>query len=154
MRFKTKAHSEQQLRAMRIWPNGDYEFKVVDVLDFDKNGNQLMGGKNKAYPKTSLVLRVWDNNDKSRLIYDDLIDCEEFSWKIRHIFHAVDLGHVYDNDEHDSQMLLDKSGWLTLGTQPKSGKYDEKNIVRDYNVPDKSITSKTDNFQDDEIPVF
>jgi hypothetical protein len=159
MRFKTKAFTEEQIRQMKLWPKGDYEFKVIDVLLVDKNGLPLKGGKNKAFDKYQLVLRIWDKNEKSRVIYDDLIDNEEWSWKIRHVFHATGHGAAYDADVHDTDMLIDSVGWLNLGLIPKNADFDERNKVNDYLTADKSMAVAMtqelakDDFNDD-IPTF
>jgi len=156
MRFNTKAKSEAELKAMKIWPKGVYQFKITDIVVTDRNGNRLMGGKNKAFPKIQLVMRIWDEQDRSRIIYDDIIDADDFAWKQRALFHAVDLGKQYDSDTHDTDMLFDRTGYLTLGINPANGDYEERNAVKGYIIPDDSIGEQAvsiDEFNDD-IPTF
>lgn len=156
MRFNTKAKSEAEIRALKIWPNGDYEFKVISIKNHDKNGVLLKGGKDNAFPKYNLTITIWDSSDKTKTVYDDLIDSDDFNWKIRHVFHACGYGKEYDADQHDGEMLAGAMGWLTLGLKPAKDGYEERNIVKDYIVADTSVKPKsttTDEFNDD-IPTF
>lgn len=143
MAFSFRPKSEVQMH--NLLEKGDYSFEVISAEDaVSKAGNQMM----------KLVLKVYDNDGKTHLVYDYLL--EALAFKLKHFCEATGLNDKYEEGKLEVNDCVGKSGKVYLEIQ-ESGLYKPKNIVGDYIVLDKSTEGKTPSnsqttFIDDDVP--
>lgn len=137
MHFKPK--TEKELLEMNLWTAGVYNFQIATATDeVSKSGNEMI----------KLGLNVFNSEGTScKVVYDYLL--EAIPHKIRHLCEACGLLEKYEMGMLFAQDLIDKTGHLELIIQKdKSGKYADKNAVKDYVVQKVAEPA----FIDDEIP--
>ena len=146
--------SDEELDAIDIIPEGVYNFEVLkSTRKVSKSGN----------PMAALQLNVWDNDGKTRCVFDYLVfsNVNLNIRKVSHFSKAVGLHEEYKKGELPEELEL-LSGKVQIGIQdeqekPGGGFYPKKNIVIDYiadgKVKAKPSNDKTDAFQEDtDIP--
>ena len=152
MTYSFNPMTDEELDAINLLPDGDYDFLVAkSTRKTSKSGNAM----------AELQLTLWDRNGKPVFVFDYLV----FSnvplniKKVSRFSKTTGLNVEYQKGELPEE-LSGLTGRLTLGTQepqPKMGGgfYPKKNIVVDY-IPLKEEYSKpkpSDDFEDDtDIP--
>jgi len=151
MRFEpmTDNAADTQANAFRLWKRGLYDFEVVEAEDrTSKAGNDMV----------ELQVRIYNQEGRSRVIFDYLVATEATGYKIRHFASATGMLAQYEKGELDAKQMLGKTGRCQLGIQKdKQGLYPDKNIINDY-VPkvaggESGVSSApAADEMDDEIP--
>lgn len=138
MKFIPK--KEEELKAFNVFPAGEYDFDIVKASDvLSKAGNEMI----------VVELAVFDVTRKKCTVYDYLL--ENIPHKLKHICEAVGLSNEYLTGCLTADMLFKRSGRCVLKIEyDKSGKYSDKNVVKDYCKGDQKILK--DNFNLDDIP--
>lgn len=128
--MKFEPMSEIQLKSLNLIPEGEYQFEVVDANDtISKSGNEQI----------KLVLKIWDNDGKVRVIYDYLVPLTKMLYKVKHFCDSSGMSEKYEDGTLTSDDCIGRSGRLRLGIQvDKAGVYPDKNNVVDYVTEDKA----------------
>lgn len=122
MRFTPK--TEEDLAGERSkfgpWPNGTYDFEVMEADDAtSKAGNDMI----------VLDLMVYDSHGNNRKVRDWLV--ETVAAKLKDACRAVGLHAAYDGGNIAARDFVGRSGKLKLGTQTQEG-FDPRNKVTGY----------------------
>lgn len=141
MRFTPK--TENEVSSAGLWPKGTYDFEVADATDKQsKNGNDM----------TELVVKIYDQEGKSRKVFDYLVDTDGGAYKIRHFAEAAGLLKEYETGFLPADVMIGKTGRCQVIIQKdKTGAYPDKNAISDYVKSDGPVTIPTQEI-DDEIP--
>ena len=142
-----KQAAEAALLATGLFPRGDYPFEIVKATDtHSKAGNEMI----------ELQVRVFDKNDRSRVIRDWLLEGEFTSFKVRHFAEAIGMLPQYEKGELKAEDLEGKTGTCKVRIKKdKKGLYPDQNSISDYINPTaakKLVQSVADPALDDEIP--
>jgi hypothetical protein len=140
--MKITPKTDQELASMNLIQPGQYPFEVIVATDkVSKSGNEMI----------ELKLKIWDENNKERVVFDYLLD--SMFHKIKHFCEITGLIDKYNSESLLASHCLGKSGYLDLAIQKdKSGIYGDKNSVKDYVVTISSEPKKEDEFINDQIP--
>lgn len=156
MTYSFNPLSDEELDAINLIPEGEYNFEVV------RSERQISKANN---PMAKLQLKVWDNEGKTHVVFDYLV-FSNISLNIKKVSHfckAVGLEDGYKKGCIPED-LARYCGKLSLGIQeeqmkPGGGTYPKKNVVVDYiklelNEGMKPLPAKSENdFVDDkDIP--
>lgn len=128
-----------------LMPKGMYDFEVTEAADKQsKAGNDMV----------ELLVRVYDEEGKSRKLFDWLVDTDGGAFKIRHFAEATGMLAEYERGELLSHDMVGKTGRCqVLIKKDKTGEYPDKNVISDYVKSDgNAATSRTAELVDDEIP--
>jgi len=136
MQFTPK--TEKEIIEANLWPEGEYSFQIARAIDsVSKNGNEMI----------KLTLNVYNNEGRSQIIYDYLMEVMEF--KLRHCAEACGLIKKYETGKLDAIDFEGKTGTVKIAIQKdKSGQYPDKNAVKDYVVESKLTTAQEKHTKD------
>jgi hypothetical protein len=139
MNFAPK--SEKELKDALVIPEGEYDYEVIDAEEkTSKKGNEMI----------EITLKVF-HGDSFRTITDYLM--EAMAFKLRHFCEAGGIIKLYDNGTLTASDCIGCSGKLKLTIEKDtSGKYSDKNTVKDYivtgEVTEKKVTPKAEKSAD------
>ena len=123
MRFTPK--SEAELAENALLPEGEYTFEILTAEDTQSKstGNDML----------KLSLRIFENGgENSQRVFDYLVSIDSMIWKIRHFAEAIGMLPEYESGEMLAETLPGRTGKCKIVIQPASGKWDAKNVVKDY----------------------
>lgn len=122
MRFTPK--SEKEVAEAGLLPKGMYDFEIAEATEKQsKAGNDMV----------ELVVRVYDNEGRSRKLFDWLVDSEGAAYKIRHFAEATGMLAEYEKGELRSHDMVGKTGRCqVIIKKDKGGEYPDKNAISDY----------------------
>ena len=136
-----------------VWPDGDYDFTVIEEIDFgskttkteEKTSKVKENGKG-GNPMAVVCLKVFhnDGSDFTQHIVDYAVQTGSMAFKWRHLADALGLTEKYEAKTLTTNDMVHKSGKLKLISQ-KGGKkddgtfYKDKNVVDDYIPKEESI---------------
>lgn len=132
MSLAFKPKSEQEIREAQLAPKGDYDFDVLEAKDgVSKSGN----------PMITLKLGVFNGDAMRWHITDHLVAAMEA--KLRHFADTTGLLGRYEMGLLSAQDCIGRAGRVRLVIeQDETGKYPDKNTVRDYVVrPAKALAA-------------
>lgn len=122
LRFQPK--TDDQLNS--LMPDGNYQFRVVDAVDMEKNGTHYI----------KLNLKVTDHLGGGRIIFPILHPSVEHI--IKHFCDATGLQEKYQSGSLESSDCIGRTGLVKIYTKKdKTGDFRDKNEVSDY-VPRES----------------
>lgn len=129
MRFTPR--TEEEVQQYKLIEPGVYSFEVVGAQDkFSRAGTEMI----------ELKLKVWDNNGKERLVFDYLL--EALDYKVRHFCYATGIGTKYEDGTLQAEDCFFKTGKVDIYiAKDKTGKYPDKNAVKDYVVMPEGIAN-------------
>lgn len=138
--MKVTPRTEEEIKWIKLLPEGDYEFEVFDSIDeTSSKGNEMI----------HVILLIKKNNREYK-IHDYLMDTEEMAFKLRHFCDSTGLSEFYNSGNIESSKIKSKKGYAKITIKhDKKGIYDPKNVVKDY-IVNKS-TNNEDKFND-ELP--
>lgn len=133
--------ASSQASAFRNWPRGIYDFEVERAFDkVSATGNDMI----------ELVLKVYNKEGHSRLVYDYLVASEATAYKLRHFANTTGMLKQYEAGELAAEDCIGKSGQCQLYVKKdKKGQYPDKNAVSDY-VP--KVAGLAQSMPDDDLP--
>lgn len=113
--------TEEELKGP-LFPKGEYDFDVVGAEDtVSKAGNSMI----------KLTLKVYATDGGITQVFDYLLEALEY--KIKHFCDTTGLTAEYQSGTLTSDMCLNRCGRCKLDIDhDKTGKYDDKNVVKDY----------------------
>lgn len=129
--MKVTPRTEEEIRTMMIWPDGEYSFEIL-------NADEKIS-KSSGKDMLEILFKVYNNDGKSKLITDYLLDNDDprMSFKLRHLCNCVGLLESYNKGQLEAIQFIGKSGKAILKTQKdKFGNYPDKNVIKDYIVED------------------
>lgn len=130
MKFQPK--TEKEIAEANLWPEGEYGFEVTEANDTaSKKGNDMI----------KLKLRVYNAEGAFKFIDDYLL--ESMAFKLRHCASTCGLLDVYEGGSLLASDFVGKNGFVKLKiTKDETGKYADKNDVKDYVV--KGVSDEND----------
>ncbi len=134
--------SKQEISEMNLLDEGTYNFIVESA---DERQSKFDDG---TY--INLVIKVWDKDNKERVIYDNLT--VKGIGKIQSFCESTGLLDKYDAGNLVAGDCVTKSGVLKLGKMPAKGEYPAKNTVRTYMSSKEEQASVTADITPDDIP--
>lgn len=143
--MKFNSMTKEQIQNLNLMQPGIYNFQVTDALDQkSKNGNDTI----------KLILKVWDNDGKERVIFDYLVDVAAFHYKLRNFAETSGILDKYDYGNIDADDCKNKSGKLKIIIQKdKTGQYPDKNAVADYIMAKGIVIKPAETGADSSMPV-
>lgn len=148
--MKIQPKSEEDLkREWPLLPDGDYPFTVLESTERASNS-----AKNKGKMMFGVKLNV-HGKDGDYHVYDYFADW--FSeWKLRHFAATTGQIKAYEAGElnGDLNAFAGKVGYVTIVTEPASGNYAAKNVVKDYVVREQAPVSAPKSPEDDDSIPF
>jgi hypothetical protein len=113
--------TEEELKSVML-EKGEYDFDVIGAEEqTSKSGNAMI----------KLTLKAYGHNGETAIVYDYLLAALEY--KVKHFCDTAGLTNEYQMGILTSDMCLNKCGKCKLDIQhDKEGKYDPKNVVKDY----------------------
>ena len=148
MKFTPKTEQE----VSRIFEKGNYRYKVIDAFNKpDKNNNIML----------VLKLQFFHNSipGKTTIVDCYLTNNPNFEFLTRHFAYSCGLDEYYEKGELPPEVCKNKEGVGTLGVSiDETGKYSDKNVVRDFivtaNVATLNILNAADSNSDlnDDVP--
>lgn len=128
--FSFTTCSEEEL--YDTMPEGEYPFYVQSAQNaYSRSGNPMM----------KLTLKIYDHNNRERIITDYLLDAMRF--KIKHFCDATGLQEKWEAGTFNTDDCINKSGKCIIKIDiDETGKYQPKNSVRDYVKLPKGETAK------------
>jgi len=139
-----KPQTEEELKAARLLPEGEYPFEVLEASERDKDGGPLKSKKGNDMLKVKLNVF---GRDSTQHVYDYL--GEFMAFKLRHFCYSVGLGKAYDAGTITAQQCVGKQGYVEIEVEPK-GDYGPKNKVTDYVVKEESTAAPAT--KEDDVP--
>lgn len=138
--MKVTPRTEEEIKFLKLIPDGEYEFEVFDAIDeTSKNGNEMI----------HVVLLV-NKNEKKYYIHDYLMDTADMAFKLRHFCDSIGIIEDFNSGNIESNKIKSKKGIAKIIiNQDKKGIYNPKNVIRDY-IVNKSI--KSEDIFNDELP--
>jgi hypothetical protein len=125
MQFQPIKPEEDKPLERSLFPEGEYDFKVVDAIDTQsKAGNDMI----------KLKLQVLAPDGQSAVVFDYLLAAMEF--KLRHFCVTTDMLDSYNSGDLKAIDCDGCTGMLRLKIEPESNGYPAKNVVEDYLKPD------------------
>lgn len=116
----------------KLLPAGEYDFEATNAVDTRSKPSEKFPDGNEMI---KLTIKVWDKNGSEHIIWDYLIDIESMWFKSKHFLQST--GNTYENVDIKAINCINKYGKLLLEIQKdKTGKYSDRNIVKDYIVPE------------------
>ena len=139
MRFEPK--SEAEIAQAGLWAKGTYDFEVAEANEkVSSKGNDMV----------ELIVRVYDQEGKSRKIFDWLVSTDGAAYKIRNFAAATGMLPDYEKGELRASEMVGKTGKCELIiSKDKSGQYPDKNAIADYVTGGASVKRED---LEDEIP--
>ena len=143
--MKFNSMTKEQIQELNLMQPGIYNFQVTDALDQkSKNGNDII----------KLILKVWDNDGRERVIFDYLVDVAAFHYKLRNFAETSGMLDKYDHGNIDADDCKNKLGKLKIIIQKdKTGQYPDKNAVADYIMAKGIVIKPAEPETDSSIPV-
>lgn len=114
-----KPLSMQEYKEFRLYPEGDYNFEVIEAVEkISSNGNEMIN------------LKLYISNEiRSGNIYDNLM--EMMGEKLFSFVYCVGLEDAYHNNRLNSNICVNRRGTLKLIIK-KDKNGEPKNEVRKY----------------------
>lgn len=114
--------TEEELNKSVLLQKGEYDFEVMKAEEaLSKSGNDMI----------KLTLKVYGPNGETAHVYDYLLVAMEF--KLKHFCDSVGLVAEYESGQLTADMCGGRAGRCKLAVETDaSGKYDDKNVVKDY----------------------
>lgn len=114
--------TEEELKKTVLLPKGEYDFEVIGAEEaVSKQGNDMI----------KLTLKVYDTDGTTTTVFDYLLASLEY--KVKHFCDTTGLIAEYQSGALTVDMCLNKCGKCKLDIEKdKTGKYDDKNVVKDY----------------------
>jgi hypothetical protein len=133
MRGKADMNGVQEGGKFERIPDGDYYSRITEVKDkVTANGD----------PMASITLTITEGKFEGRKMWDNIIfpHSESPAIKIlgrsKHFLHAI--GEPYEGAiEYDTDNWKFKDVIINVGFEPAKGEYKEKNVVKDYIIPEQ-----------------
>lgn len=118
----TPKKDEELHSSFELFPKGEYDFDVVKAEEqTSSKGNEMI----------KLEIDIYDPNGRKSRVFDYLL--ESVAYKLKHFCITTGLTTEYEAGNLTAEMCLNRSGRCMIGIQQdKTGKYDDKNIVKDY----------------------
>lgn len=156
MRFTPK--TENEIQAENLFPDGDYDFEVVEAKD---------GQSKRGSDMITINMKVYGPNGRTQFVRDYLL--EAMAYKLRHFCEATGLLADYDAGTLTDGKVMGRTGRVKLVTEsgrknPTTGAdYPARNAVKDYvtdgakpNIPPVTAgggpTDGSGGMEDDDIP--
>lgn len=142
---------------MKFTPRTEEEVKKFTLLEKGLGNFEVISATEEFSEKRQcdmlhLILKVWDVHGKQGLIHDYILNNEDFEWKLRHFCYSANLDTYYEKGDVKPEYCVGAAGKLDIGiSKDKSGKYPDKNSVKDY-IFEKPPESDKEEFKDDDIP--
>ncbi len=139
MNFAPKSETqleEERRKRMQLLIDGEADFVVKSALDKNaqKDGREMI----------EIQCECTDSAGTTKVIKDWLHPAMEH--KVRHFCYAVGLGSLYERGELAAEHVEGRGGRCMIRTdKDKSGKYPDKNEIRDYVVA--AQTKQTSGYQ-------
>lgn len=122
MRFQPK--SEKELAADGLWPAGEYPFEVIEAEDTvsQKSGADMV----------KLTINVFNDDGKSRRVYDYLVGTPGGQFKVRGFAAATGLIDQYESGEMEAIDMQGRTGKCKIKIDKGDGSFPEKNAIATY----------------------
>ena len=142
--------TQQELKQGDLIPKGIYNFEVINAED--------TVSKSSGIDMIKLTIKIWLENGKERIIYDNLMESMKF--KLGHFAEVTGLIDQYNANLLTPESCIGKTGSLKIIIQTdKNGVYPDKNSVVDYVPQIKSsmlnplgIQGEKKEFINDDLP--
>ncbi len=120
MQFQPK--SEKDVQAAMLAPKGDYDFQVLEAQDtVSKTGNAMI----------KINIGIFRGEAMSNRVFDYLVPSMEA--KLRHFCDTCGILAAYEAGTLSAEDCKGRSGRVRLIIEEdETGKYDPKNVVKDY----------------------
>ena len=116
--------TEAEIVSASLLEAGEYPFEVLAASEeISKAGNEMIRVK----------LAVFGPNGQQAHVYDYLM--EKMAFKLRHFCETTGLIAKYEAGTLGELDCAGKTGRVKLAVEPANGKYDAKNVVKDYVKP-------------------
>lgn len=126
MRFKPM--TEEELNALRLIPEGEYNATIAEVEEGQsKGGNEML----------TIKLRCYRDDNSVVLLTDYLVNTERMLFKLRHLCECAGILDIYERGELTPSDLEGKHVKVMVKVDPAKDGYDAKNSVKDYVVARK-----------------
>jgi hypothetical protein len=118
---------EAKARQSNLFPDGEYKFSIEGFVNgFSKSSDELMVTVNFYIYKN-------DNNGYCMLKDYFLPTSETMLHRFRLLCDCVGLNKEYEAGNMDLRLLLNKTGFVKIGTKiDKTGKYEPKNVIKKF----------------------
>lgn len=141
MTLTFQPRTEDELNKTILLPEGEYDFDIIGAEEAVSKSNN---------PMIKLTLRVYAQDGNTTQVYDYLLAALEY--KLKHFCDATGLIAEYESGNLSADMCLNRSGRAMFKIdKDKTGKYDDKNVVKDY-VPGQHPTSGDHPYMKEDIP--
>lgn len=123
--------SEEQLAKEGLYPDGEYDFEVIETFD---NPSKKKADGSGGNPMFTLKLRVIAADGSSFYVTDYIALSSNFGErKLRHAASACGLLDIYTSGKLIAENFKDRAGRVTIKTQDGTADYPlPKNVVKDY----------------------
>lgn len=146
MKIQPKKEEELQ-REWPLLPDGDYPFTVLQSDEIASKS-----AKNRGRMMFAVKLNV-HGKDGDYHVYDYFADW--FSeWKLKHFADTTGQAKAYEAGDLNGALnaFQGKIGYVKIATEPASGNYPAKNVVKDYVVRKQEPLSAPDPKNSDDVP--
>lgn len=112
MKFQPK--SEKEIAEAGLWPNGEYDFEVLEAEEAaDKNGNDMF----------KLRVKIFKEDGGSQNTFD-YVSGAWMEFKLRHLAEACGVLDDYEKGEIEAYQLVGKTGRCKVNvSKDKTGQY-------------------------------
>lgn len=146
MRFSPK--TDKELAESNLLPKGEYDYEVIGAED---TTSQSSGAE-----MIKLKLRIY-HGEAERTLFDYLM--EAMAGKLKHFCDQNGLQQAYQDGTLSAADCVGKCGKADIGIEKdKTGKYPDKNNVRDYPIAKTARAASGAGFvaelTDDDVPAW
>lgn len=128
MQFQPK--TDAQIAEEGMLPDGDYDFSIDKAEDkISKKGREA----GLAEPDMIEIGITVFSNQGDRSMKDWITS--KLAWKVKHFAYAIGLGAAYEAGGLEANLLVGRSGKVTIKKGKPNGDYPPRNEVKDYVVP-------------------
>jgi hypothetical protein len=111
-------------------PKGKYQFEIARAED--------TVSQNSGCEMIKLKVKLYNGGESSEAVVADYL-LEALEYKLRHAAYACGAGEKYESGELCAADLEGKTGECLVDIEKdKTGKYQDKNVIKDYVVPEGS----------------
>ena len=123
--------TEEEAKAGRLIPNGEYEFEIVKAEDKTSSAQNTY---------INLRLKVWDSLGKERTVFDRAMYSGGYAFKVRNLCYSIGMGDDYESGRLDPESMVGAVGRCRIGKEVDVQSGDDRNTVKDYLPPAKATT--------------